>query len=64
MYPNLKAEMARKSITVKRLAEMIGVKYSRLYPKLNKDIPFSLAVKIKQTLDLEMPLEELFWREK
>ena len=62
MYKNLRAEMVRKDIDVPKLAEMIGMKISALYARLNgtAKLSFAEAVTIKQVLGVEMPLEELF----
>lgn len=62
MYPNLKAEMARKGITAKQLAEMIGVTQSTFSLKMRGeyDFTFAEAVKIKDILGVDIPLEVLF----
>ena len=61
-YPNLQAEMDRQKITRRGLAQMIGVNHeavsawmaSKYEPKI------SSAIKVKEVLGVDMPLEELF----
>ena len=62
MFKNLRAEMVRKDIDVPKLAEMIGMKVSALYARLNgtTTLSFADAVNIKHALGVEMTLEELF----
>ena len=63
IYPNLKAEMARKGVTQKSLTLMLGWScVSKLSRKLNGISPVSLdeAVAIKKVLDVDVPLEMLF----
>lgn len=62
MFKNLRAEMVRKDIDVPKLAELIEMKVSALYSRLNgsTQLTFADAVRIKQALGVEMPLEELF----
>lgn len=64
MYPNLKAEMARKGITAKQLAELIEVTPSTFSLKMLGKYDFTLAeaVKIKDALGVDIPLEVLFAR--
>ena len=62
MFKNLRAEMVRRDIDVPKLAEMIGMKVSALYSRLNGStvLSFADAVNIKQALGVDMTLEELF----
>ena len=62
VYPNLKAEMARKGLTVEGLSLVSGISFSTLSSKLNgkRKMTYSEAVKIKQALNVDIPLEVLF----
>lgn len=62
VYPNIKAEMARKNLTVEGLSLVSGIKFSTLSAKLNgkRDLTYPEAVKIKQALNVDIPLETLF----
>ena len=61
-YPNLNAEIARKNLTLLALSRKIRMSTSSLSNKLNMKAAFSLeeALKIKEALNIEMPIEELF----
>lgn len=70
MFPNLRAEMARKNITVRKLHELLntsGVKISlsqlsmKLSGKYNLTLPEADA--IRTALEVDIPLEVLFERE-
>lgn len=65
MYPNLRAEMARKNIGVQELAEKIGVSMSVMYDKLKGKSKISLddAFAIRSALDVDISLEDLFEKE-
>lgn len=65
MYPNLRAELARKDISIPRLAELTGIKTTTLYDKYSGRTAFTLeeAAKIRDVLDLEMSIDELFRKE-
>lgn len=65
MFPNLEAEMARKGLKGKDLAEILGVRVATVYDKLNGKYPFSLdeAMKIKRTFFPEYSIEYLFSKE-
>lgn len=65
MYPNLRAEMVRKSVSISELAQETKMAYSTLSQKLNgsRDLSFKEAEKIKAALDLKIPLEILFAEE-
>ena len=62
MYSNLKAEMARRDITMTKLAVAMGVQLQTISKKINGDVDFTLgeAYTIKEFLKVDMPLEELF----
>lgn len=62
MYPNLRAEMARKKITASELAEKLGITISTMSIKLNGKSDFTLkeALKIRAILEADMPIEVLF----
>lgn len=65
MYENVKAEMARKNMTIIDLAEATGIKYQTLLDKMRGKTPIKLseAVRIKWALNLTMSLEDLFGTE-
>lgn len=62
MFPNLKAEMARRSITALKLSELCGINNATLNGKLNGKIGITLkeAISIKKALGIDMDLEDLF----
>lgn len=62
MYYNLEAELARKHITKTELAKQLGITLGTLSLKLNGKATLLLpeAKKIKEILNISMPLEELF----
>ena len=62
MFNNLKAEMARKNLTVADLSESTGIRYQTLAGKLRGDSVLTVdeALKIKSALGVDMPFEELF----
>lgn len=65
MYPNLLAEMARRKITAKELAEKLGVTPTTMSWKLNGKSTFTLeeASQIKVILGTDVLIEELFQSE-
>ena len=65
MYPNLRAEMARKNVTLSWLADQIGMNVSTLSEKMNGKAKFTLdeAKKIKKALDVDLSIDELFEKE-
>ena len=65
MYPNLRAELARKDLSIPQLAELTGIKTTTLYDKYNGRSAFSLdeAVLIRDSLGLEMSIDDLFRKE-
>lgn len=62
MYSNLKAEMARKNLTIVDLSEKTGIRYNTLAAKLKGKYPLTLpeAIAIKKTLEVDLSIEELF----
>lgn len=62
MYPNLRAEVARKGLTMKELAKRIGIGESTMNQKLNGKYAFTLdeAVLIRDVLEVDIPLDVLF----
>lgn len=62
MYSNVKAELARKSLTVVDLSNKTGIRYQTLVDKINGKYPVTLdeAKMIKSALEVDVPLEELF----
>lgn len=65
MYPNLRAEFARKNMTFQIVADALGITVGTLSVKYNGKFGFTLdeAVAIKKLLDVDMPLEVLFEKE-
>lgn len=64
MYSNVKAELARRNLTVVDLSNMTGIRYQTLVDKINGKYPLTLdeAKKIKAALDVDIAIEELFAR--
>lgn len=62
MYCNLKAEIARKGISRKELATVIGCTEGTLSMKINEKSSFTIpeALAIKRYLNVDCTLEELF----
>ena len=62
MFPNLKAEMSRKGVTLADLAEVLNVTVPTVSLKLNGKTPLTLseAKLIKNYLEVDIPLEELY----
>jgi DNA-binding XRE family transcriptional regulator len=62
MYPNLEAELRRRKIRRVDLAHSLNLALSTVVEKLSgkSDISLSLALQIKQLLDVDIPLEILF----
>ena len=65
MYRNVNAELARKGWSRKELAVKTGIRYMTLVSKLSGKSPllFEEAVKIKKALDIQDPLDYLFFIE-
>jgi transcriptional regulator with XRE-family HTH domain len=61
-FPNLKAEIARKGLTVETLSLICGISYSSLSAKLagRRKVSYEDALKIKNALGVDVPLETLF----
>ena len=65
MFPNLRAEIARKGLTVSELGAKIGMARTTIYDKYKGRTEFTLdeAVQIRDALHVDMPLDELFERD-
>ena len=64
MYPVLHGLMMSRGYTVRTIAEELGIPLSTMYIKFKGKTDFKLeeAIKIKELLASNMPLEELFER--
>ena len=64
MYSNVKAELARRNMSVVDLSNKTGIRYQTLVDKINGKYPLTLdeAKTIKSALEVDIPLEELFER--
>lgn len=61
MYPNVKAELARRDITLSTLADRMEMSLSTLSGKLKEGrILLGEAKKIKKILETDLPIEVLF----
>lgn len=62
MYSNVKAELARKNMTMVNLSNSTGIRYQTLVDKVNGKFPITVeeAKKIKSALAVDIPLDELF----
>lgn len=62
MFPNLKAELSRRGVTLTDLAKVLNVTVSTVSLKLNGKTPLTLAEAkaIKNYIGVDIPLEELF----
>lgn len=62
MYNNVKAELARKNMTIVDLSNKTGIRYQTLADKIRGDSILTVeeALKIKEALGVDMTLEELF----
>ena len=47
MYKNLKAEMARRDVTVKKLSDLTGIRYTTLASKLRGETFLTLPEALK-----------------
>lgn len=65
VYPNLRAELARKKITLGELAYKLNMTLGTLSQKLNDKYPVMLneAKRIKKIVGTDLPLEILFSKE-
>ena len=61
-YSNLKAEMARKDITIESMAQMLGIHRNSVANKLNGASSFTIeeAMKIRSSFLPELEYEYLF----
>lgn len=61
-YKNLRAEMARHGVTVRQIAELLGVRFATVSDKLNGRSRFFTdeAIRIKQHFFPNCSLEYLF----
>lgn len=66
MFNNLRAEMARKELTIQDLADCLGVRYATVCDKLNGKYRFYYdeAKKLKDELFPECDIEYLFAQRK
>lgn len=64
-YPNLEAELARKNIKRKELAELLKVRPATIYDKLNGKYPFTVneAMTIKNHFFPNLTVDYLFSQE-
>jgi lambda repressor-like predicted transcriptional regulator len=62
MYLNVKAELARRKLSLVDLSNKTGIRYQTLVGKINGNYPLTLeeAKTIKNSLEVDIPLEELF----
>lgn len=62
MYNNLKAEMARKNMTVSDVSTKTGIRYQTLAMKIRGESAITIdeAIRIKAALGVSNPIEELF----
>lgn len=62
MFRNVDAELKRNGMTRGDLAKALGVRPSTMSLKLNGKsiIPLTQALKIKEILNTDLPLEQLF----
>lgn len=62
MFPNLKAEMARRKVTNKAIAEVLGKRPTTVSLKLNGKYPLTLGecIEIRDFLDKELTIDYLF----
>ena len=65
MFPNLRAELARRNMSIPQFAELTGIKTSTLYDKMNGRTAFTLdeAILIRDILDPAMSIDDLFRKE-
>lgn len=62
MFRNLEAELKRKNVTQSELAKVLGISSNTISRKMNGESEFTLreVMKIKKTLGVSIPVEELF----
>lgn len=66
MYPNLEAELARRNMTRKEIAVVLGVNVCTVTPKLNdpKRLKYCEVVQIRNTLFPNLSVDYLFATER
>lgn len=64
MFRRIEAQMILVGINKKQLAEILGMRYNTLLLKLSGSSLFTLdeAIKIKEAIKAEEPIEKLFER--
>lgn len=64
MYPNLRAELARKGWTAAYLGSLLEISPSNMSMRMNGKMEFSLseALSIRNLLGVDMTIDELFQR--
>ena len=61
MYPTLKAEFARRGLTLQMVADRLGIGVSTLSSKIrNGGFTLKEAKQIKEILETDIPIEVLF----
>lgn len=62
VYPLLEAELERQQITRRGLAKMLNVSHTTIIKKLRGELEMdsAMAIKIRETLRIDIPPEELF----
>jgi transcriptional regulator with XRE-family HTH domain len=62
MYPNLRAEIARKGVTATAIADALGITKGTLSLKMQGKSAFTVpeAKAIKKLLDADVTIDELF----
>lgn len=66
MYSNIEMLIFKRKLSKKLIAEKLGITYRTLLLKLNGKASFTLneAMKLKEILNTELSIEELFDRDK
>ena len=64
-YPNLRAEIARRGMTVTSFAQKCGIPVATFHDKINDKSSFTLeeARNIRNTLGADMTIDDLFEKE-
>lgn len=62
MYPNLRAELTRRGLTMSEFAKRIGMSPQGLSYRMNgkRNFTYPEALRIKKELGVDIPLEILF----
>ena len=65
MYPNLRAELARRNLGLQEIADLLGLTTSSASKKIagKQTMTLSEAFKIQKWLNTDITLDELFKRE-